>query len=106
PDAVLVSASGGGLTAGLALAVKARCPSARIFTAEPQDFDDHARSFKSGRRESNAGLTGSICDALLARMPGEMTFEINRNLVGQGVAVSDEEVAIAVAFAFRELKLV
>src|SRR5580692_7403588 len=43
PDFVLVSASGGGLTAGIALAVKARCPAARVFTAEPRDFDDHAR---------------------------------------------------------------
>jgi threonine dehydratase len=54
----------------------------------------------------NATITGSICDALLARMPGQLTFEINRTLVGQGVAVSDQEVGAAVAFAFRELKLV
>jgi threonine dehydratase len=106
PDFVLVSASGGGLTAGIALAVKARCPSARLFTAEPQGFDDHARSFKSGQREVNAAITGSICDALLARMPGEITFAINRTLVGEGVSASDEEVAAAVGFAFRELKLV
>jgi threonine dehydratase len=106
PDVVAVTASGGGLTAGVALAVKSKCPRARIFTAEPQGFDDHARSFKSGRREANPSLTGSICDALLARTPGEMTFAINRALVGEGVSVSDAEVAAAVAFAFRELKLV
>jgi threonine dehydratase len=106
PDIVVVSASGGGLTAGVALAVKARCPSARVFTAEPQGFDDHARSFRSGRREANAAATGSICDALLSLMPGRITFEINRALVGEGLAVSDAEVAVAVAFAFRELKLV
>ena len=75
-------------------------------TAAPEGFDDHARSFKSGRREKNAALTGTICDALMAQTPGEMTFAINRELVGAGAAVSDEEVAAAVAFAFRELKLV
>jgi len=106
PDLVAVTASGGGLTASVALAVKAKCPDARIYTAEPQGFDDHARSFRSGRREANPSLTGSICDALLARLPGEMTFAINRMLVGEGVSASDEEVAAAVAFAFRELKLV
>ncbi len=106
PDVVAVTASGGGLTAGIALAVKARAPHAQIFTAEPAGFDDHARSFKSGRREKNAALTGTICDALMAQTPGELTFAINRALVGQGAAVSDEEVAKAVAFAFRELKLV
>jgi threonine dehydratase len=106
PDVVAVTASGGGLTAGIALAVKARAPQAELFTAEPAGFDDHARSFRSGHREKNAALTGTICDALMAQTPGELTFEINRALVGQGVAVTDAEVAAAVAFAFRELKLV
>jgi threonine dehydratase len=106
PDVVVVTASGGGLTAGIALAVKARVPDAALYTAEPQGFDDHARSFKSGRREQNAALTGTICDALMARMPGALTFAINRALVGAGVVASDEEVAAAVAFAFAELKLV
>jgi threonine dehydratase len=106
PDVIAVTASGGGLTAGIALAVKARVPQARVFTAEPENFDDHARSFRSGRRETNAAPTGTICDALMARTPGELTFAINRTLVGEGVCVSEEEVARAVAFAFRELKLV
>jgi threonine dehydratase len=106
PDVVLVNASGGGLTAGVALAVKAANPAARVYTAEPQGFDDHARSFRSGRRESNAALSGSICDALMSQSPGKLTFEITRSLVGEGLAASDEEVAHAVAFAFRELKLV
>jgi threonine dehydratase len=106
PDVVVVTASGGGLTAGIAIAVKARVPQAVLYTAEPQGFDDHARSFRSGRREKNAALSGTICDALMARTPGEITFAINRTLVGQGVSASDEEVAAAVAFAFAELKLV
>jgi threonine dehydratase len=106
PDVIAVTASGGGLTAGIALAVKARVPQARLYTAEPEGFDDHARSFKSGQREKNAALTGTICDALMAQTPGELTFAINRVLVGHGAAVSDKEVAAAVAFAFHELKLV
>jgi threonine dehydratase len=106
PDVVIVNASGGGLTAGIALAVKARAPDARLYTAEPQGFDDHARSFRSGRREANAALSGSICDALMSPTPGRITFEINRALVAEGLAASDDEVAKAVAFAFRELKLV
>jgi threonine dehydratase len=106
PDVVVVNASGGGLTAGVALAVKARVPAARLYTAEPAGFDDHARSFRSGKRESNPAITGTICDALMAQSPGKLTFEINRALVGDGVSANDEEVARSVAFAFRELKLV
>jgi len=106
PDLVIVNASGGGLAAGIALAVKARLPATQMFTAEPAGFDDHARSFASGRRERNAAVSGTICDALMAQSPGRITFEINRELVGAGVSASDEEVGRAVAFAFRELKLV
>jgi threonine dehydratase len=105
-DCVIVNASGGGLTAGIALAVKARAPEAKIYTAEPAAFDDHVRSFRSGKRERNPALTGTICDALMAQSPGKLTFEINRVLVGDGVTATEEEVARAVAFAFRELKLV
>src|SRR4029078_6958689 len=76
PDVVVVTASGGGLTAGIALAVRARVPWAVVYPAEPQGFDDHARSFRSGRRERNDAITGTICDALMARMPGEITFAI------------------------------
>jgi threonine dehydratase len=106
PDCVIVNASGGGLTAGIALAVKAKAPGARIYTAEPEGFDDHARSFRSGRRERNAVLTGSMCDALMSQMPGELTFEVNRTLVAAGVTATEAEVARAVSFAFHELKLV
>jgi len=106
PDVVVVTASGGGLTAGIALAIKARVPAAMLYTAEPQGFDDHARSFRSGRREQNAALTGTICDALMARTPGKLTFAINQSLGCAGVVASDQEVAAAVAFAFAELKLV
>ncbi len=106
PDIVVVPASGGGLAAGISLAVKARAPAAKIYTAEPEGFDDTLRSFRSGRRESNARMSGTICDALMTQIPGDLTFEINRRLIGDGVVASDAEVARALAFAFRELKLV
>jgi threonine dehydratase len=106
PEVVVIGASGGGLAAGISLAIKAQAPEARIFTAEPEGFDDTLRSFRSGRREANARMSGTICDALMTNTPGVITWEINRRLIGQGVTASDEEVGRAVAFAFRELKLV
>ena len=51
-------------------------------------------------------MSGTICDALMTHIPGELTFAINSKLIGQGVSASDEEVGRAVAFAYRELKLV
>ena len=106
PDIVVVGASGGGLAAGIALAVKAKVPGATFYTAEPEGFDDTARSFQSGKREANPRMSGTICDALMTHMPGELTFAINSKLIGQGLSASDEEVGRAVAFAYRELKLV
>ena len=42
PDVVVVGASGGGLIAGIALAMKARVPGAKFYSAEPEGFDDTA----------------------------------------------------------------
>ncbi|MBS7546054.1 threonine ammonia-lyase [Ancylobacter oerskovii] len=106
PDVVISNASGGGLVSGIALAVKEMFPEARVLTAEPAGFDDHARSFRAGGRERNNRVSGSICDALLAPTPGRLTFQISSHLVGEGVSATDEEVMRAVAFAFEELKLV
>ena len=105
-DDVIVCTSGGGLVAGTALAIRALSPATRVWTAEPEGHDDHRRSLASGRRESNAPGTRSICDALLAPEPGVLTFEINRRLLAGGVAVGDAEVKAAIAYAARTLKLV
>jgi len=105
-EAVLVCCSGGGLTAGIALAIEAESPGTRVHTVEPEDFDDYARSLKSGERQRNAPGKTSICDALLMSEPGKLTFALNRERLGNGLAVSDAEASAAVAFAFNELKLV
>src|SRR5689334_10525559 len=106
PDIVVAPASGGGLIAGVATAVKSRFPNAEVIVAEPKGYDDHALSLKAGHREPHPAAGRTICDALMAAMPGELTFSINSKLLARGVTASDEEVAAAVAFAYRELKLV
>jgi threonine dehydratase len=105
-DLVLTPCSGGGLAAGCATAVKALSPQTRLMTAEPEGFDDMARSLASGHRQSNKPGRRSICDALMSPNPGILTFRINQLLTERGLAVSDAEVQRAMAFAFRELKLV
>ena len=106
PDIVVAPASGGGLIAGVATAVKARFPQAILMSGEPEGFDDHARSLRAGKREPHHAEGRTICDALMASIPGEITFAINSRLLTQGVTASDTEVGVAVGFAFRELKLV
>src|SRR5216683_3421786 len=106
PDIVVAPASGGGLIAGVATAVKARYPKAILMSGEPQGYDDHALSLRAGHREAHPAAGRTICDALMAAMPGELTFSINSKLLAKGVTASDDEVGAAVAFAYRELKLV
>ncbi|MBD3836090.1 threonine/serine dehydratase [Brevundimonas sp.] len=104
-DQLLCGASGGGLMAGINLVMAERSPQTDVFVVEPEAFDDTARSLAAGARVGHPQGTPSICDALMAPMPGELTFPINRRCAG-ALTVSDAEVAEAVAFAFRHLKLV
>jgi threonine dehydratase len=106
PDIISAPASGGGLMAGIALATRAKFPNVTLMTAEPDGFDDHARSFAAGQREAHSHKGKTICDALMATIPGEITFAVNSKLVARGVTATDAEVGKAVAFAFREFKLV
>jgi threonine dehydratase len=105
-DCVLVCASGGGLAAGIALAVQAKFPHAHIYAVEPEGHDDIARSLASGVRESNAPGVRSICDALLVDRMGALPFAIAQQRFAGALTVSDAAVRAAVRFAFAELKLV
>jgi threonine dehydratase len=102
PDIVLVPASGGGLAAGVAVAL----PGARVYLVEPEGHDDAARSLASGRIETNAPGVRSICDALMSPAPGEITFAIGRELWAGAAAVADAATLRAMRFAFERLKLV
>ena len=104
-DQLLCGASGGGLMAGINLVMAERSPETRVLVVEPEAYDDTARSLAAGERVGHPAGPPSICDALMSPMPGVMTWPINRRLAG-AATVSDAEVAEAVRFAFRHLKLV
>jgi threonine dehydratase len=106
PDAVVVCCGGGGLVSGTALALSGALPGVPVYAAEPVGFDDTKRSLEAGTRIKNDPNARSICDALLAPTPGEMTFALNSKLLKGGFAVTDEEVKRAMATLFQEFKLV
>ena len=105
-ETVLTAASGGGLAAGLALAFGALSTATRLYTVEPEHFDDHRRSLEAGARLSNAPGAASMCDALMSPSPGAIPFAVNLQRLAGGLVVTEAEVARAVAYAFFELKLV
>ncbi len=106
PADVLVCCGGGGLTSGIALALATRAPGLTVRTAEPEGFDDMARSLASGTRQRNASTSGSICDAILTPTPGDLTFPILSRLAGPGTVVSDDQALRALALAFTHLRIV
>ena len=106
PCAVVVPCGGGGLISGTALALSNLCPDVPIYSAEPADFNDTARSLTSGERESVSPDARSICDALLTPTPGVITFALNQALLSGGLSVTDKEALAAMRTAFLDLKLV
>jgi threonine dehydratase len=105
-DVLMAPASGGGLIAGIGLAFEALSPATRLYAVEPAGFEDHRLSLEAGAPTPNGQDRPSLCDALLAAQPGELTFAINGRRLSGALAVSDEEALRAMAFAFRRLKIV
>ena len=103
---VLVPAGGGGLTAGIALALEAKAKGLRVRPCEPEGYDDTARSLALGRIEKNLSMANSLCDAIVTPQPGNITFPIMNRLCGPGIVVTEAEVLSAMAQAWQRLKIV
>lgn len=103
---VLVCAGGGGLSAGIALALEAKAPDMTVRTCEPEGFDDMRISLSTGQITAHNSPAKGLCDAILTPQPGDMTFPILHRLAGQGIAVTDTEAKQAMALAFNRLKIV
>jgi threonine dehydratase len=100
---VIVPCGGGGLSAGIALAL----PEARIVTVEPEGWDDMARSIEAGApvpvREP---APATRCDALQTKLVSPLTLGALRKSRARGICVTEDEVAAAMCFAARHLRLV
>ncbi len=106
PDIVLCCCGGGGLIAGISTALKAKFQNVKVYSVEPENFDDTKKSLKENSIIPNSMKHTSICDALLADKPGKITFEINKLNLTSGLSVSDKEALIAMNTAFKYLKIV
>lgn len=105
-DVAFAPASGGGLMAGMSLALGELSPQTLLYAVEPALYDDHAQSLAQGRAVEVRPEEPSLCDALLAPRPGDLTFAINQARLAGAVGITDDEALDAMAFAFRHLKIV
>ncbi|MBI1200284.1 MAG: pyridoxal-phosphate dependent enzyme [Phenylobacterium sp.] len=105
-DMVVSPTSGGGLTAGIATAVKALSPKTALWGVEPEGYDDTRASLEAGERRPMVPTRRTLCDALETPCPGELTFPILKAHLAGVAVISDAEAAAAVRYAFTTLKLV
>ncbi|MEQ8365654.1 MAG: threonine/serine dehydratase [Roseicyclus sp.] len=103
---VLTCCGGGGLTAGIALALEGHAPGMTVRPVEPEGFDDTAQSLAAGTRTGHGHVEAGFCDAILTGMPGEITFPILKRLCGPALVVTEAEVRAAMREAANRLKLV
>ncbi|MEO5866136.1 MAG: threonine/serine dehydratase [Sphingomonas sp.] len=103
PARVIIPCGGGGLAAGVALAL----PDAAITVVEPEGWDDMRRSLEASWIESvGPNPPPTACDALQTQRVSQLTFDVLSRRDATGVAVSEEEVARAQRWAAERLRLV
>jgi threonine dehydratase len=103
-DAVIVAAGGGGLTAGVACAVKQMSPQTVVYVVEPEGADTLSRSMAAGSPQAIDAVR-TIADSLGAPRCEPYSFALNRRFVDEVVLVSDEQIRDAMRLLFRAAKL-
>jgi threonine dehydratase len=103
-DAVLVPIGGGGLIGGIAIALKSLNPEIRIIGVEPEGAQSMKESIKANEpRILNS--VNTIADGIAVKSPGNLTFEITRNLVDELVTVNDAEIAQTTYMLLQRAKI-
>ena len=107
PTKIIIPLGGGGLCAGISLAMNRLSPATEIFGAEPVGYDDHYRSLLAGRRIAYpVSAPGTACDALKTPKPGKLTFAINRKALSGVCRVPDEACFLTMALIKSRLGIV
>lgn len=103
--AVFVPVGGGGLIAGIAVAIKQLRPEIRIIGVEPEDADAMDRSLQAGRRVRLAHV-GIFADGVAVRQVGEETFRLCQQFVDEIVVVTNDEICAAMKDIFEDRRII
>ena len=104
-DAVVTCLGGGGMCAGISLAMNELSPETRIYGAEPTAYNDHQMSLREGKRVHLETTPPTICDAIMTPTPGMFTWPINSKSLSDVYTVTDEECLRAMRLAHEELNV-
>lgn len=102
-DALVTCMGGGGLCAGISLAMNAESPDTHIFGAEPVGYNDHQLSLQSGKRVGIKNPPPTLCDAIMTPVPGKITWPINSKSLTDVFDVSDADCLYAMKLAKQHL---
>lgn len=102
---ILVPVGGGGLIAGIALAVKSVDPTIKVIGVEPKNAASMQSSLVAGRLVTLASAV-TIADGIAVKTPGELTFELCRKYVDEIVTVDDDDIAKAILHLLEKGKIV
>lgn len=103
-DAVIIPIGGGGLAAGMSMAIKLRNPNCQVFGVEPEGADTMYRSFREGSPQS-IDKPRTIADSLGAPYALPYSFGLCRQFIDEVVLISDEQMRKAMNLLFRSMKL-
>lgn len=101
---VLAPVSGGGLIAGISVAMAALAPQAKLVGVEPAGAAKLSAALAAGEPRT-LERTASMADGLLSRSVGTLTFDLLRRVVRESVTVTEDEIAAAVRYLHHELDL-
>lgn len=102
-DALITCMGGGGLCAGISLAMGELSPKTKIYGAEPEHYNDHQMSYQTGKRTALKNPPPTICDALMTPTPGALTWPINKAALSGVFGVSDDQCLEAMKAAHEHL---
>ena len=98
---ILVPVAGGGLLAGICVAVQGLAPGVEVFGVEPAGAAKLSAALAAGEPRT-LDHTESLADGLLTRSVGHLTFPILRRTVRRAIQVDEDEIAVAVRWLHRE----
>ena len=102
---IVTSAGGGGLLAGIAVAVKAKRPDVRVIGVQAEQAAAYPQSLAAGKPVP-LGSMSTMADGIAVGCPGEVPYAIVRELVDAVETVSEEMISRALLFVLERAKLV
>ena len=104
-EEIYLPIGGGGLAAGTVIAIKEKNPNVKVIGVQSKSFPSMYESVKQNERKL-AGGDRTIADGISVKMPGEITFEVIKNLIDEIVLVDDDEITKAMFLLMERMKFV